>query len=343
MFPVDLPDVEDLTSGSALQDQNFPSGSSGLGSDPVLDSTRVPVTLPTVTRLQLFDDAEPSSSVLALVAPDDPSKVLVLYLRDAWWAVQDVLRTCSGARNGLVQVRSMTERLIVFLLSRVVERRPTEAPLFTLHPRGENCKLLWRGGEAVAFYTVKRKGALCDGWSGRCYALPVLDSLQVRRSQRRRGHALHMLDDFCRCFAAEDFLGISSPLSPGMVAVLRKFLGRSLEQRERLYEVEAPGGWTQRRNIWLGIRMGRYPAGTDPGPGPGPGGSSGGLQEESCTSLGEEPRSDQEGRTLDLDPGSPPGDSVPGTSSADPRPASARLRPQESEGRWTGAKRARRT
>lgn len=40
--------------------------------------------------------------------------------------------------------------------------------------------------------------------------------------------------------------------------VIRKFLQQHEEHRARLYEVEAPGGWTQRRNIWLNIQLGRY-------------------------------------------------------------------------------------
>lgn len=40
--------------------------------------------------------------------------------------------------------------------------------------------------------------------------------------------------------------------------VCRRFLQQHEEYRDRLYEVEAPGSWTQRRNIWLNIQLGRY-------------------------------------------------------------------------------------
>lgn len=46
----------------------------------------------------------------------------------------------------------------MFLLSQVVERHPEEGSQFSLHPRTESCKLLWRDGQAVGFYTVKHKG-----------------------------------------------------------------------------------------------------------------------------------------------------------------------------------------
>lgn len=47
--------------------------------------------------------------------------------------------------------------------------------------------------------------------------------------------------------------GMSPPLSP----VCSKYLQMHQDQRDRLYEVEAPGGWGQRRNIWLNIQLNR--------------------------------------------------------------------------------------
>ncbi len=58
------------------------------------------------------------------------------------------------------QVQSITERVIVFLLSQVVERSSQEEVLFSLHPRTERCKLLWRDSQVVGFYTVKHKGRM---------------------------------------------------------------------------------------------------------------------------------------------------------------------------------------
>uniref|UniRef100_A0A3P8SHW6 Family with sequence similarity 169 member B n=1 Tax=Amphiprion percula TaxID=161767 RepID=A0A3P8SHW6_AMPPE len=183
---------------------------------------------------------------------DDPTQVAV-YLHDRWWSLDDALQTCSKSRNGLMsQVESMAERVMVFLLSRLLDKPSAGEDLFRLHPRTESCKLLWRDGQALGFYSVKHK-SLCDTWSSCCYLLPVLDTLLVRRSCRRRGFGLQMVQDFCSMFPTEEFLGISSPLSASMVAV-KRFLQQHEEHRERLYEVEAPGGWTQRRNIWLNIQ-----------------------------------------------------------------------------------------
>ncbi|XP_017284358.1 protein FAM169B isoform X1 [Kryptolebias marmoratus] len=261
MYPVDLPPVEDteLMSASELYLSSLnatPCNNKWFESS---QTSKVAITTANIRPLRLFEDNHPACEVLALHPPEDPSQVVALYLHDKWWRLDNVLRTSSKSRSGLVSAQSIIERLIVFLLSQVAERpSPPEQVLFSLHPRSESCKVLWTDNQAVGFYTVKHKGSLCDGWSSCCYLLPVLDTLLVRRSCRRRGFGLQILEDFCSSFSSEEFLGLSSPLSPSMAAVVRRFLQQHEEQRERLYEVEAPGGWTQRRNIWLNIQLGRY-------------------------------------------------------------------------------------
>ncbi|XP_041652330.1 protein FAM169B [Cheilinus undulatus] len=265
MHPVDLPAVEDtdLTSASEQYLSPLESGLCNNEWFQLSENTEVEITSKNVRRLHLFEDDQPDCTLLALQPPDDPAQVVALYLHKKWWCVEDVLRTSSTSRRGLMLVESIIERVIVFLLSQVVERSSQEEVLFSLHPRTESCKLLWRDGQAVGFYTVKHKGSLCDSWSGCCYLLPVLDTILVRRSCRRRGFGLQMLEDFCLTFSTEKFLGVSSPLSPSMVAVCRRFLQQHKEFQEHLYEVEAPGGWAQRRNIWLNIQLGRYSPSTD--------------------------------------------------------------------------------
>ncbi|KAF4091551.1 hypothetical protein AMELA_G00038190 [Ameiurus melas] len=44
-----------------------------------------------------------------------------------------------------------------------------------------------------------------------------------------------------------------------MYGVCKKYLETHQEQRERLYEVEAPGNWSQRRNVWLSILVQHQP------------------------------------------------------------------------------------
>lgn len=62
------------------------------------------------------------------------------------------------------QVQSIIERVIVFLLSQVVERPPSLGEVsFSLHPHTESCKVLWTDNQAVGFYTVKHKGGVVEG------------------------------------------------------------------------------------------------------------------------------------------------------------------------------------
>ncbi|XP_034051649.1 soluble lamin-associated protein of 75 kDa isoform X2 [Gymnodraco acuticeps] len=199
MYPVDLPAVEDtdLTSVSELYLSSLESGTHNEEWFELSHTSKVAITANNVRLLQLFDDHQSDCTLLALHPPNDPTQVLALYLQDQWWSVDDALRTCCKDRNGLISVQSLMERVIVFLLSQVLERSPQEKTLFSLHPRTESCKLLWRDSQAVGFYTIKHK-------------------------------------------------------------VCRSFLQQHEEHLESLYEVEAPGGWTQRRNIWLSIQLGRY-------------------------------------------------------------------------------------
>ncbi|XP_029908617.1 protein FAM169B-like [Myripristis murdjan] len=261
MYPIDLlpaVDYSDLTSASQQHFAALESRDHGNEWFQSSHHSKVAVTRNNVSRLQLFEDDQPNCTVLALQLTDDHTQVVALYLQGKWWCVDDILRTASKTRTGLLLVQSVMERLILFLLSQVAERLPQEEALFSPHPSTELGKLLWRDGEAVGFYTVKQKGSLCGAWTSQCYLLPVLDTVLVRSRWRRRGLALQMLHDFCSWFPNEEVLGVSSPLSPSMVAVCKRFLQQHEEHRERLYEVEAPGGWTQRRNIWLSIQLGRY-------------------------------------------------------------------------------------
>lgn len=64
-----------------------------------------------------------------------------------------------------LQVDSVMERVILFLLSQIVfgmlETSLEEHMYFSTHPMSEYGKIFWQDGEAVGFYTVKKKGD-CD-------------------------------------------------------------------------------------------------------------------------------------------------------------------------------------
>ncbi|XP_038874047.1 protein FAM169B isoform X3 [Salvelinus namaycush] len=222
---------------------------------------QVEVTHDNVSRLQLFGDDDPPCTLLTLHMPADGTQVVALNLHGKWWSLNDVLKTSIKSRSGLVMVQSVMERVILFLLSQIIfgvlERPSGEEIYFSPHPMREFGKILWHNGEAVGFYTIKKKGSLCDGFTRRSYQLSVLDTVFVRTQWRRSGLALQILADFCKSLPNEEVIGISCPITPSMIKVCSKYLLMHQDQRDRLYEVEAPGCWGQRRNIWLNIQLNR--------------------------------------------------------------------------------------
>ncbi|XP_062819339.1 protein FAM169B [Anolis carolinensis] len=197
--------------------------------------------------------------ILVLTDPQDKTSVLALHLHNSWWLTEDVLKTTDPFREGLRQVETFAERIVLFVLNCIIfgmlERSLACDALFVPHPKKERAKIFWTRGEAVAFYTIKGKGSLCDGLTSQCYLLPVLDTMFVRRKFRRRGLGMKMLHDFCQTFAAEEALGLSCPVSADMYRVCQKFLEIHPEEQPRLWEVEAPGDWSQRVSIWLKIQL----------------------------------------------------------------------------------------
>ncbi|XP_010070980.1 PREDICTED: LOW QUALITY PROTEIN: protein FAM169B, partial [Pterocles gutturalis] len=207
----------------------------------------------------------PTCKMLLLTDPKDKETVLAVYLNQCWWPVEDVVKTADPSRDGLILVQTLGERIVLFVLNYIIfgmlEGSSANDAFFLPHSATEYAKILWRDGEAVAFYSVKRKGSLCDGTTSQCYLLPVLDTIFVRRKYRRSGLGMKMLHDFCQSFVAEDALGISCPISAAMYQVCQKFLQTNPKEQKRLWEVEVPGDWSQRVNIWLKIQMESSPSG----------------------------------------------------------------------------------
>lgn len=67
----------------------------------------------------------------------------------------------------------------------------------------------------VVLIFVSLLGSLCSPFSTRCYQLPVMDSIFVRKCQRGKGFGLQMLEDFVLSFK-DDYLGLRYPLSKSM-------------------------------------------------------------------------------------------------------------------------------
>ncbi|KAL7853279.1 hypothetical protein AOLI_G00201230 [Acnodon oligacanthus] len=189
--------------------------------------------------------------VLALFAPEDQFTAVALFLDDQWYAVDDILRTADPSREGLIEVRSVAERIVLYVLNRIVyrtnEMSSGEVP-FLCHGETDYVKILWKSGEAVGFYSVKPRGSLCNNFVSQCYLLPVMDSIFVRKSHRGNEHGLQMLEDYVDSFK-DDELGLKYPLSPAMSRVCRHYLNRYPADVDLLWEVEGVGGPYQKTRV----------------------------------------------------------------------------------------------
>ncbi|RMC16424.1 hypothetical protein DUI87_06753 [Hirundo rustica rustica] len=83
---------------------------------------------------------------------------VALYLADQWWSIDDIVRTSVPARQGLHQVKSVGERIVLYVLNRIIyrtqEMEKNEIP-FLCHGSSHFAKIMWKKGEAVGFYSVK--------------------------------------------------------------------------------------------------------------------------------------------------------------------------------------------
>nr|XP_056722082.1 protein FAM169B-like [Euleptes europaea] len=229
-----------------------PAGKRGRG------SRSVKLEASSVCFLPLFRQ-DCKRTLLVFNDPQQKDTVLAVFLYNSWWPVEDLVKTADLSREGLIQVQTFGERIVLFVLNYIIfgmqERTSTWDAVFMPHSEKEQAKIFWRNGEAAAFYTIKAKGSLCDGHSGQCYLLPVLDTAFVRKKFRRRGLGTAMLQDFCQTFATEEALGISCPISAEMYQVCQRFLDTRPEEQARLWEVEGPGDWSQRTSVWLTIQL----------------------------------------------------------------------------------------
>ncbi|XP_064833119.1 soluble lamin-associated protein of 75 kDa [Oncorhynchus masou masou] len=188
--------------------------------------------------------------ILALFAPEDQLTAVALFLAGQWWSVEDILRTSDPSRTGLLKVRSLGERIVLYILNRIVYRvgeidKP-EVP-FLCHGQNHFAKLLWKDGHAVGFYSVKPKDSLCNGFVTQRYQLPVMDSIFVRKCHRGNSHGLQMLEDFVDSFK-DDQLGLKYPLSLTMYKVCGHYLCRYPADQDLLWVVEGVGGPYQRES-----------------------------------------------------------------------------------------------
>ncbi|XP_078602012.1 uncharacterized protein LOC144876512 isoform X1 [Branchiostoma floridae x Branchiostoma japonicum] len=180
--------------------------------------------------------------------------IVGLHVADEWWTVEELLTSRDSSRQGFHKVETLGERLVLFVLNRIVYRccdmdSNTDSPFLT-HSAKETAKLLWVDGKAVGFYTVKLKGTLCHAFLNKVYGLNLIDTIFIRKSYRNHGYGLQLLEDILESHS-EGNVGFSYPMSDSMYAVCYKYLQGHVEDRDYLWECLAPGDEMQRANIWL--------------------------------------------------------------------------------------------
>ncbi|NXQ27879.1 F169A protein, partial [Alaudala cheleensis] len=224
------------------------------------DHRKVPISLTSVSFVPLYGE-EQTHKVLALFAPWDSLTAVALYLADQWWSIDDIVRTSVPARQGLHQVKSVGERVVLYVLNRIIyrtqEMEKNETP-FLCHGSSHYAKIMWKKGEAVGFYSVKPTGSVCSSLLHQKYKLPVLDTMFVRKKHRGKDSGLIMLEDFVDSFTEEP-LGLRYPLSSFMYTgklfifssdlPCKQYLEKYPGDKNLLWQVEGGGDWFQRKSI----------------------------------------------------------------------------------------------
>ncbi|XP_037385610.1 soluble lamin-associated protein of 75 kDa isoform X2 [Talpa occidentalis] len=207
----------------------------------------IPISLSNVGFVPLYG-GDQTQKILALFAPEDSLTAVALYLADQWWAIDDIVKTSVPSREGLKQVRTLGERVVLYVLNRIIYRKQemerNEIP-FLCHSSTDYAKILWKKGEAIGFYSVKPTGSICASFLTQSYQLPVLDTMFVRKKYRGKDLGLHMLEDFVDSFT-EDALGLRYPLSSLMYTACKQYFEKYPGDHELLWEVESVGHWYQR-------------------------------------------------------------------------------------------------
>ncbi|KAM9167372.1 soluble lamin-associated protein of 75 kDa [Mergus octosetaceus] len=214
------------------------------------DHSKIPISLSTVGFVPLYGE-EQTHKVLALFAPEDSLTAVALYLARRWWTIDDILRTSVPSREGLLKVKSVGERVVLYVLNRIIYRKKemgrNEVP-FLCHGSNDYAKILWKNGEAIGFYSVKPRGSVSRSFANTYYQLSVLDTIFVRKKHRGKDFGLMMLEDYVDSFT-EDALGLRYPLSPFMCTACKQYFEKYPGDHDLFCETEGVGLWFQRTSI----------------------------------------------------------------------------------------------
>ncbi|XP_074426691.1 soluble lamin-associated protein of 75 kDa isoform X2 [Larus michahellis] len=224
------------------------------------DHRKIPIRLSTVGFVPLYGE-EQTHKVLALFAPRDLFTAVALYLDGRWWSIDDIVKTSVPTRQGLHQVKSLGERIVLYVLNRIIyrtqEMERNDIP-FLCHGANDYVKIMWKKGEAIGFYSVKPAGSACSSYGSKTYKMSVLDTIFVRRRHRGKDYGLIILEDFVKCFP-ERALGLRYPLSAFTYTACKRYLEKYPEDHKLLWEVQGPGCWFQRANIMSMIQKENMP------------------------------------------------------------------------------------
>ncbi|XP_048359460.1 soluble lamin-associated protein of 75 kDa [Sphaerodactylus townsendi] len=213
----------------------------------LVNNVKIPIRLSTVGFVPLYGGEE-RHKVLALFAPEDSLAAVALFLADQWWTIDDIVKTSVLSREGLQQVKSIGERVVLYVLNRIIYRKQeiekNEFP-FLCHGSHDYAKILWKKGEAIGFYSVKPTGSMCNAFLTQSYQLPVMDTMFVRKKHREKDFGLLMLEDFVDSFM-EDTLGLRYPMTSFMHSACQKYFEKYPGDHDLLWEVEGVGHWHQR-------------------------------------------------------------------------------------------------
>ncbi|XP_037228332.1 soluble lamin-associated protein of 75 kDa-like [Falco rusticolus] len=222
---------------------------------PLPDHGKVPISLSTVGFVPLYG-GEQTHKVLALFTPEDLHTAVALYLADQWWSIDDIVRTSDPSREGLQQVKSVGERVVLYVLNRIIYRTReiarNEIP-FLCHGSNDYAKIMWKKGEAIGFYSVKPAGSICSFSLTQTYRLPVLDTMFVRKKHRGKDFELIVLEDFVDSFT-DDALGLRYPLSSFVYIACKHYLEKHPGHHNLLWEVEGAGYWFQRKPVTTALQ-----------------------------------------------------------------------------------------